>query len=294
MCIITTKAKLASEITSLPKSTLLFNHKSISCYVIQNVEKDFPTIAAELQSKSVAAFKHQGYSIYTEPHKKISPYTYHIVAFETSAKELIASYKATLVDQTVKKFSWDYLSVSNFFTNLDTILNPQRITVLLENAFVAIDYQKKGLALILILRGLNAFLKEHVISCQLLGMTSLPYKSYSALAINLYIACMRNSISYSQNNHSIMPMFPCNEEKHLAVMDPALINLCKKTRNFDEIEQFIQNISGEPFRIPTLVRNYIKHFSAETLEFVYDHQASSLDALQIAPYSAQTSFKILA
>lgn len=285
------KIENTKTIDQLDNSTVLFHHKNLTCYAIKYAEQ-YPDLMQAIYAVRKLSYSNHGFNgdAMTDVNKG-AKYSYQVILWDHSTNNIIAGYVLNLVNQTVETLGWDYLWLSRTFRNLEQFIKPDAPTIMLEHSFVKPDYQKISLALILVWKGVTTLVNKLFGKCYYVGLTGMPFRKYPKEVYSLYISCLRGSEFFNGGHYDVKSLFPFDETQHLSGEQ---IAQSKKHMSFCEMEKFISESTGFSFTIPTLLKNYTKHFNAEIIDFGISERTGSLMVLQFACYQPENNYKILA
>ncbi|MGY6560639.1 MAG: lysophospholipid acyltransferase family protein [Luteibaculaceae bacterium] len=205
-------------------------------------------------------------------------YFKHLFIWDKEVEKLVGAYRIGLGDDIMSQFGSKGFYISSLFDLgepfKETILP---YTIELGRSFVAKEFQQKPLPLFLLWKGLMAFILSHKNYRYVMGPVSIS-GSFSSLSKSLIVEFIkRNHYDAELAKHVV----PKNEFKvKFKEIDPEVLAQGYKD-NITKLDKFISNFEPEHFRIPVLLKKYIKQ-NAKILAFNIDPAFNdSLDGLMM-------------
>lgn len=256
---------LIKEINSLPKDRHLFTTGNYSCYLTDS--KSIPLAMHELGRKREEAFRAVGEGTKTPLDIDIyDEYYQHLILWDKQKGKIVGAYRLGYGDQILKS-----KGVKGFYTKTLFDYDPKfneylSQSIELGRSFVTLEYQKEALPLMLLIKGLLYSVLNRPNVRYLIGPVSI-----SSWYPKFYRSLM---IEYLKRNHSVdelerlmrpkNPFFPtfhrCN---------PDLLFSGGKTDSIEKFDRFMMKLSDGEYRLPTLVKKYLK-INARIINFNVD------------------------
>ena len=254
--------RLEKEMDAL---TPLFEVYKYRCYLADTAS--IPAMMVEIGRRREESFRQvgegTGSSIDTD---KFDRYYKHLILWDKDEKKLAGAYRLGIGREIYEKYG-----VKGFYTH--TLFNfskeftdrlPESIE--LGRSFLSVEYKKEALPLMLLIKGLFFTVLKYSDCKYLFGPASItswlpPF--YRSLIVYGLTECTRNS-----PKGLVTPHTPFRYD--FLRVDPALL-LEGKTANADILDKYIQRLSGGRYRVPTLLKKYIK-LNAEILAFNVDKE----------------------
>ena len=154
-----------------------------------------------------------------------------------------------------------------------------RRSVELGRSFVSLEYQKEALPLMLLLKGLMHSMMRYPDAEYFLGPVSIS-NSYPKFYQSLMVYYLENMYNARLPEHSAVPSTPF-EPDYLRIRPRDLLR--HRMGSIEQFDRFLMRLSDNTYRIPTLVKKYMK-VNARILAFNVDPLFNySLDALILLP-----------
>lgn len=286
------KKALLKEIVALKNSgKKLFEAASYQCYLADYA--DIPITMLELGRRREQAFRATGEgsnkAIDVDRYDK---YYKHLILWDFKQKKIAGAYRLGIGSEIFEHHG----GVSGFYTSSlfnysqDFVDNYLKYTIELGRSFVSVDYQKEALPLMLLIKGLMFSLMRYPDARYFIGPVSIS-NSYPKLYQSLMVYYLNNMHHARLNENDATPTTPFTPD-YLLINPKDLLR--RKMDNFEKFDRFLMRISNNKYRIPTLVKKYIK-INARIICFNVDPLFNySLDGLILLKIDEYPRFELLA
>ena len=219
-------------------------------------------------------------------------YYHQLIIWDREARRIVGGYRMGKGDEIFDRFGAGGFYVSSLFRIRSGFYPIMRQSVELGRSYIIPDYQRKRLPLFLLWKGILYFLLQNPQYRYLYGPVSIS-KYYSHISKSLIVAFIRKYYFDEELATYLKPRKPFKarlEKIDLEVLTGSLGNEMKT------LDQLIEDIEPEHFRIPVLLRQYVK-LNARFISFNVDPQFSDvLDGfiildLQDVPYEMIEALK---
>jgi putative hemolysin len=219
-------------------------------------------------------------------------YYHQLIIWDREARRIVGGYRMGKGDEIFERFGAGGFYVSSLFRIRSGFYPIMRQSVELGRSYIIPDYQRKRLPLFLLWKGILYFLLQNPQYRYLYGPVSIS-KYYSHISKSLIVAFIRKYYFDEELAAYLKPRKPFKarlEKIDLEVLTGSLGNEMKT------LDQLIEDIEPEHFRIPVLLRQYVK-LNARFISFNVDPQFSDvLDGfiildLQDVPYEMIEALK---
>lgn len=245
---------LVAEIQALEKSGFLFNTGNYRCYLA--AAEQIPNLMHELGRLREEAFRRAGEGTNTPLDLDEFDKTYqHLLLWDADKERLVGAYRLGIGEDIYPK-----QGVKGFYANtLFHYDNQKAATILpyaieLGRSFVANEYQREALPLMLLIKGLMFSVVRYPNCRYLIGPVSI-----SNWYPDFYKSLM---VHYIEKNHPAtgleglaQPTSPFTPTCYRCELD-ALLD--KKSDTVEKFDRFMLRLSNNTYRLPTLVKKYIK------------------------------------
>lgn len=266
---------LNKEIESI-QGLKLFSSSSFDCYLADSC--DIPLLLKELGICREETFRKNGEGTNQELDlDRYDSYFKHLILWDSEKSRIAGSYRLGIGEE-----SYRHGGLSGFHTSSLVDYKEEFIPVLKESmelgrSFVASEYQGQTLPLMLLFKGILKSLEKYPEVKHLVGLVSISQsfpKFYQSVIIE-YLTRYHSSVKYKGMASPTHPFAP-----DFLRMDADAL-LMKQTSAIDALDKLMMKISDNRYRIPPLVRKYIK-CGAEVICINIDYTFNdSLDALII-------------
>ncbi|MCI1720050.1 MAG: lysophospholipid acyltransferase family protein [Bacteroidales bacterium] len=254
---------ILSEFNDSPDSKL-FQVGQFSCYLFDY--KNIPAIMQEIGLRREEAFRFVGEGTNKESDTdEYDKYYKHLVLWDNSKNELAGAYRLGIGSEIIKEYGIKGFYTDSLFCYKQEFSPLLNQSVELGRSFVAKNYQKDTLALLLLLKGLlYAMLRYRDVKC-LIGPVSISswYPAFYRSAMIYYLRLKQYIPEYSALVSPKNPFVPDFGRVDIEAL------LSKKMDNLETFDRFIFKISVGQYRLPTLLKKYLR-LNAKIINFNVD------------------------
>ncbi|MFA5324560.1 MAG: lysophospholipid acyltransferase family protein [Bacteroidales bacterium] len=236
------------------KSKKLFESSSFQCFLTDYQE--IPNIIHEIGRKREEAFRATGEGVNLPLDlDEYDTYFKHLILWDKNKKKIAGAYRLGIGKEIFESHG----GISGFYTQnlfkygqgFGEILKQ---SIELGRSFVSVDYQKETLPLSLLFKGLMYSLLLYPDTAYFIGPVSIS-NWYPRFYQSLMVYYLSNNHSIDHKKKEISPRNPFSPD--FLRVDPGAL-LLKKMDSFDKFDRFLLRISDNKYRVPTLVKKYIK------------------------------------
>lgn len=246
---------LLSEITLLEKNNkCIYNYGNFKIFIASAPE--MPTILHEIGRLREITFRNVGEGT----NRKIDldefdEFYLHLFVWDTIENAIVGSYRIGEGDRIYRAFGRKGFYLSQLF-KIKKSFSPILFTSIeLGRSFVAINYQKKPLSLMLLWKGIHEYLKlnQHRFK-YMIGPVSIS-NSYTQLSKELMVAHLNKFYAAGEFKAWVEP-----KKKFKIKSKGEIKNFIKLTENSDlkQLDLQIAEIEKDHSRMPVLLKKYIK------------------------------------
>lgn len=244
---------MQKEIKSLDPKSYLFTTGNYSCYLTES--KDIPFLLHELGRKREEAFRAVGEgtnkSLDTDG---FDLYYKHLILWDNHKFKLVGAYRLGIGSEIMSTYG-----VKGFYTQ--TLYNYEKgmydtlsKSIELGRSFVSLEYQKEALPLMLLIKGLLYSVLKFPEIQYLLGPVSISswYPKFYRSLMTYYINKKHSDKNYERLIRPNNPFFP---DYLKTSVDELMQN---KMDSIEKFDRYLLRLSDNQYRMPTLVKKYIK------------------------------------
>jgi hypothetical protein len=183
-------------------------------------------------------------------------YYLHLFVWDKEEQKIAGSYRLGEGDLLFKKFGVNGFYLNQLF-NMKKELYPLLFqSIELGRSFVPLEYQRKPASLMLLLKGINAFLKRYPGRFKyMIGPVSIS-SSFSSLSKDLLVAYIRHN---HWDNKIAKWVEPKKKFSYSSKTEGKSLLLHKYADDIKQLDGFIGDIEGnQKLKIPVLVKKYLK------------------------------------
>lgn len=244
---------MQKEINALSSDKHLFTTGHYSCYLTDS--KSIPLMMHELGRRREEAFRAVGEGTgkpldldeYDEYYK-------HLILWDKQKTRLVGAYRLGFGNEIMK-----HQGVKGFYTQ--TLFNYEKPfhkilgkSLELGRSFVVLDYQKEALPLVLLMKGLFYSVINNSDINYLLGPVSIS-AWYPKFYRSLMIYYLRKQHSAGDLERYVTPKNPFFPDYLKTTPEHLLMN---KMDSIEKFDRFLLRLSNNEYRLPTLVKKYLK------------------------------------
>jgi len=268
-------AIIAKEVEALPHEQCLVEQGGYSVYIASAAE--IPNTLQEIGRLREIAFRQVGEGTgNARDIDAFDAYYWHLFIWDTELQRIAGGYR--LGDGNV---IYDSMGIAGFYISSLFLIDDKFGTVLrqsteLGRSFVLPEYQKKRLPLFLLWKGILFFLLKRPACRFLIGPVSIS-KFYSDLSKSLIVAFVKEHYYDEDYAQYITARTPFT----VPLRDVDLATVLKDLPDIEALENVLEHIEPEYFRLPVLLKQYIKQ-NARFIGFNLDPNFNdALDGLML-------------
>lgn len=219
-------------------------------------------------------------------------YYHQLIIWDQEAKKIVGGYRMGMGDEIYAKMGVEGFYIHSLFQIKAGFVPIMKRSVELGRSYVRPEYQKKRLPLFLLWKGILFFLLKNPQYQYLYGPMSIS-KYYSDLSKSLIVAFIKKYYYNPYLAAFLKPRKPFYPKVENIDLDVVMQSVGDEIRQLDSL---IEDIEPEHFKVPVLMRQYIK-LNARFISFNVDPNFSDvLDGfimldLKDVPYSMIEALK---
>ena len=237
---------LIEELSCLPKEQHLLDFKSFSVYY--GYQHQIPQCVQEITRLREITFRshNEGSGLACDTDKFDATYM-HLFIFDHAEKEIIGAYRIGQTDILQKNNDKSALYLSQMFTFHKNFINQQQPCLEMGRSFVIEKYQNSFHGLLLLWKGIGAFVCKNPRYRTMYGTVSLS-KLYDPRSVSLINEVMVTS------THDVKAKIAFNRPLHPEVTE----FIQSTTLNIEQLSAFVKSIEPDEKDIPILLKQYAK------------------------------------
>ena len=284
-------ALIEEEIQQLSYRHLIASQSNFDILVAQATE--IPNTLQEIGRLRELTFRQVGEG--TGKARDIDEYDlyYHqLLIWDREAKQIVGGYRMGKGDEIYAKMGMEGFYIHSLFEIKPGFVPIMKRSVELGRSYVRPEYQRKRLPLFLLWKGILFFLLKNPQYQYLYGPMSIS-KYYSDLSKSMIVAFIKKYYFNPYLGAFLKPRKPFRAKVENIDLDVVMDSLGDEIRQLDSL---IEDIEPEHFKVPVLMRQYIK-LNARFISFNVDPNFSDvLDGfiildLKDVPYSMIEALK---
>lgn len=257
------KSVLTKEIDSL-QDKALFTVGQFVCYLF-DADK-IPNTMQEIGRCREEAFRDVGEgtnnAIDTDQYDK---YYKHLLLWDKDEKAIVGAYRLGIASEIISTRGLDGLYTNSLFRYDNKFEGHLRNSIELGRSFVSLAYQKEALPLMLLIKGLMYTVINYPDVKHLIGPVSIStwYPLYYRSLIIHYLLRKKTSAEFARHVSPKMPFVPDYKRTDADAL------LEYRMDSLEQFDRFIYRLSNNKFRLPTLLKKYLK-MNARIIAFNVD------------------------
>jgi len=244
---------LNKEIKSLGQENHLFTTGNYSCYLAE--AKSIPCLLHELGRKREEAFRAVGEgtnkSLDTDA---FDDYYKHLILWDKHKSKIVGAYRLGFGSEIMPKYGIKGFYSQTLFNYEEGIHNVLSKSIELGRSFVSLEYQKEPLPLVLLIKGLLYSVLNHKDVEYLFGPVSIS-SWYPMFYRSMIIHYLKEHHSVKDLESQVRPFNPFVPDFNRVSIDDLLRN---KMESIEKFDRYMMRLSDNQFRLPTLVKKYLK------------------------------------
>lgn len=261
----------------------LFEVANYQCYLAEADE--IPVAMIELGRRREEAFRATGegsnLAIDVDDYDK---YYKHLILWDAKRKRIAGGYRLGIGSEIFEQHGGvEGFYTSSLFTYSKDFESTLRETIELGRSFVSLEYQKEALPLMLLLKGLMHSLMRYPDAVYFIGPVSIS-NAYPKFYQSLMVYYLENKHNAMLPENSALPTTPF-EPDYLNINPRELLR--RKMDNFEKFDRFLMRLSDNTYRMPTLVKKYMKvnaRIIAFNVDPLFNYSLDGLIILRIKDY----------
>lgn len=266
---------MLAELEAIREKAFLCSVSDFDCYLADY--KDIPNLMHEIARLREETFRAIGEG--TGKSLDQDEFDLHfkqMILWDKAKQRIAGCYRLGIGSEIMPKFGIKGFYVSTLVNIDESLSDKLSHTIELGRSFVALDYQKEVLPLMLLLRGLSDVVVRYPEINHFIGPVSVSawYPKFYLSLIERYVS--ENHTVESSLQNKVTPKKPF--EPDFLKVDPEVL-LQHNMDSVDKFDKFLFRLSNGEYRLPTLFKKYLK-LNAKLLCFNVDPDFNdTLDAL---------------
>lgn len=263
-------SELAAEIASLPATAHLLTSGEQDVYMERSAA--MPKVLRELGRLREITFRGVGEGTGREIDLDMfDDHYHHLFIWNHSKQEIVGAYRLGLADEIVARFGIEGLYTHTLFRFDNRLLERLQPCVELGRSFVRPEYQKAFSSLLLLWKGIGAFIARNPRYVTLFGPVSIT-NEYRDDSRNMMLRALSLSNFAPELAGLVKPRHAPKRKTKGEWANPAFEQFIS---DVDGVSAIIQDIESDHKGIPILLRQYLK-LGGRILAFNLDEEFSSV------------------
>lgn len=243
---------IQSEVESLTENYLLFKSKNFCVYCAPSVE--MPNIMTELGRLREVTFREIGEGT----NRKIDVdefdlYYNQLFIWDEEQKAIVGAYRVGKGKEILERYGKKGFYIQSLFKIDNGFLPILGQSIELGRSFIVKEYQRKPLPLFLLWKGILYFLIKNPEYRYMIGPVSISSR-FSNFSKGLII----NFMKANYYDHDFARLITPRNTFRVPVSKNETDVIFEKSNDLNKLDKFIQDIESDEFRMPVLLKKYIK------------------------------------
>ncbi|MDD3567200.1 MAG: GNAT family N-acetyltransferase [Bacteroidales bacterium] len=243
---------IQSEVESLTENYLLFKSKNFCVYCAPSVE--MPNIMTELGRLREVTFREIGEGT----NRKIDVdefdlYYNQLFIWDEEQKAIVGAYRVGKGKEILERYGKKGFYIQSLFKIDNGFLPILGQSIELGRSFIVKEYQRKPLPLFLLWKGILYFLIKNPEYRYMIGPVSISSR-FSNFSKGLII----NFMKANYYDHNFARLITPRHTFSVPVSKDETDVIFEKSNDLNKLDKFIHDIESDDFRMPVLLKKYIK------------------------------------
>ena len=266
---------MLAELEAIREKSFLYSASDFDCYLADY--QDIPNLMHEIARLREVTFRAIGEGTGKSlDQDEFDSYFKHLILWDKAKQRIVGCYRLGIGSEIIPKLGIKGFYVSTLVDFDDSFSEKLSHTIELGRSFVALDYQKEVLPLVLLLRGLSDVVVRYPEINHFIGPVSISSwypKFYQSLIVRF--VSEKHAIEDDLKD-MVTPKTPFVPDFLKVDADVLLEN---NMNGVDKFDKFLFRLSNGEYRLPTLFKKYLK-LNAKFLCFNVDPDFNdTLDSL---------------
>lgn len=244
---------LQDDLVRLPANQRLNSAKEYSVYIAR--AEQIPNILQEIGRLREVTFRdvHEGTGKSIDLDRFDNHYL-HLFLWHHEKKELVGAYRLGLTDMILERYGSRGLYTNQLFRFKPELLEKFTGAIEIGRSFIRLEYQKKYNSLMLLWRGIGAFVARNPHYNILFGPVSIS-SDYHTVSRNLIVRFLKNNRFDSSLSRLVSPRRPYRSWRTPGISQRSLRS---SIQGIDDVSLLISEIEKDGKGVPILLRQYLK------------------------------------
>ena len=268
-------SSMLRELEAIREKSFLYSVSDFDCYLANH--DDIPNIMHEIARLREEAFRAIGEGTGKNlDQDEFDTHFKHLILWDNAKQRIAGCYRLGIGSDIIPKYGIKGFYISTLFSISEAFSEKLSHTIELGRSFVALDYQKEVLPLVLLLRGLSDVVVRYPDINHFIGPVSIS-AWYPKFYMSMIVKYVSEKHPVSEDlAHMATPLTPFHTDFLKA--NPEVL-MQGNMESIDKFDKFMFRLSNGQYRLPTLFKKYLK-LNAKFLCFNVDPDFNdTLDSL---------------
>ncbi|MFO8023067.1 MAG: GNAT family N-acyltransferase [Perlabentimonas sp.] len=243
---------IESEIESVRDEHLLFKSKNFCVFCVPSF--CVPNIMSEIGRLRELTFREIGEGTNRRIDiDEFDLYYNQLFIWDEEKNKIVGAYRVGKGKEILERYGKKGFYIQTLFKIDNAFLSVLQESIELGRSFIVKDYQRKPLPLFLLWKGILYFLIKNPEYRYLIGPVSISNR-FSNFSKGLII----NFLKTNYYDHEFARLISPRHKFRVPISKEDMEVIFEKSNDINKLDKFIQDIESEDFRMPVLLKKYIK------------------------------------
>ncbi|MFP4555915.1 MAG: GNAT family N-acyltransferase [Bacteroidales bacterium] len=243
---------IESEIESIRNNNLLFRSKNFCVFCVPSV--CIPNIMTEIGRLRELTFREVGEGTNRRIDvDEFDLYYNQLFIWDEEMRKIVGAYRVGKGQEILERYGKKGFYIQTLFKIDNAFLQILRESIELGRSFIVKDYQRKPLPLFLLWKGILYFLIKNPEYRYLIGPVSISNR-FSNYSKGLII----NFLKTNYYDHEFARLITPRHNFKVPISKEDMEVIFEKSNDINKLDKFIKDIENKEFRMPILLKKYIK------------------------------------
>ena len=189
----------------------------------------------------------------------------HLFIWNEQRQHIVGAYRLGLVDQLLEQGNMDALYINSLFKISNRLFDKTGPAIELGRSFINLEYQRSYAPLMMLWKGIGAYMARHPQYAHLIGPVSIS-NDYKKLSKAMIVRFLSRGPYRSPYAKYVQPRTPFSMQRYGRA---GVTRLARMVRDVKELGDVLSDIEPDGKNVPILIRQYL-NLGARSLAFNVD------------------------
>jgi len=242
--------RLAAEVAALPREAHVAEGEGLDVYLADAAR--IPETLREIGRLREVTFRAVGEGTGREVDlDRFDPHYLHLFVWNRASREVVGAYRLGCTDDLIARFGPSGLYTSSLFEYRPKLFESLGPALEMGRSFIRPEYQRSYTGLLLLWKGIGAFVCRHPRYTTLFGPVSISAE-YRSASQRLMVAFLSQNRFVHEWSRWVRPRSPFVDERGRSGVRASTL------ATLEDVSEFIREIEADQRGIPILLKQYLK------------------------------------